>query len=104
MRVSRRGLLVGGAVGGGLLVAWALWPRRYGAPLPAGQDETAFGAWLTIADDGVVTVAVPQLEMGQGVTTLLPQVVAVELGADWRQVAVEAAPSGRQAGSWQTRH
>jgi isoquinoline 1-oxidoreductase beta subunit len=40
----------------------------------------------------VVTVAVPQLEMGQGVTTLLPQVVAMELGADWRQVAVEPAP------------
>jgi len=92
MRVSRRGLLVGGAVGGGLLVAWALFPRRYDAPLAAGEGETAFGAWLTIAEDGVVTVAVPQLEMGQGVTTLLPQVVAMELGADWRQVAVEPAP------------
>ncbi|HEY7807449.1 MAG TPA: molybdopterin cofactor-binding domain-containing protein [Croceibacterium sp.] len=92
MHVSRRGLLVGGAVGGGLLVAWALWPRQYGAPLPAGATESAFGAWLTIAEDGVVTVAVPQLEMGQGVTTLLPQIVAVELGADWRQVAVEPAP------------
>ena len=44
------------------------------------------------ARDGVVTVAVPQLEMGQGITTLLPQIVAVELGADWRQVAVEPAP------------
>jgi isoquinoline 1-oxidoreductase beta subunit len=41
----------------------------------------------------VVTVAVPQLEMGQGVTTLLSQVVAMELGADWRQVAVEPAPA-----------
>ena len=38
-------------------------------------------------------MAVPQLEMGQGVTTLLPQVVATELGADWRQVAVEPAPA-----------
>ena len=92
MRVSRRGMLVGGALGGGLLVAWALWPRKYAAPLSAGPNETAFGAWLTIADDGVVTVAVPQLEMGQGVTTLLPQVVAEELGADWRQVAAEPAP------------
>jgi isoquinoline 1-oxidoreductase beta subunit len=92
MRVSRRGLLVGGAVGGGLLVAWALFPRKYEAPLAAMADEVAFGAWLKIGDDGIVTVAVPQLEMGQGVTTLLPQVVAVELGADWRQVAVEPAP------------
>ena len=93
MRISRRGLLIGGAVGGGLLVAWALFPRRFGAPLPAAEGETAFGAWLTIADDGVVTVAVPQLEMGQGVTTLLPQIIAMELGADWRLVAVAPAQS-----------
>src|SRR6478735_8618331 len=93
VHVSRRGLLIGGAAGGGLLVAWALMPRRYDAPLSAGPGETAFGAWLTIGKDGVVTVAVPQLEMGQGVTTLLPQVVAMELGADWRQVAVEPAPA-----------
>ena len=92
LRVSRRGVLVGGAVGGGLLVAWALMPRTYPTPLASAAGEQAFGAWLKIARDGVVTVAVPQLEMGQGVTTLLPQVIAMELGADWRQVAVEPAP------------
>jgi len=75
-----------------LLVAWNLLPRRYDSPLTPGRGETAFNAWLKIGGDGVVTVAVPQLEMGQGVTTLLPQVVAMELGADWRQVAVEPAP------------
>lgn len=92
MRVSRRGLLIGGAAGGGLLVAWALMPRRYDAPLSTAPGETAFGAWLTIGGDGVIAVAVPQLEMGQGVTTLLPQIVAGELGADWRQIAVIPAP------------
>src|SRR5690606_31661933 len=89
LEVSRRGLLAGAAVGGGLLVAWMLLPRTYESPLAPGRGETAFGAWLKIGRDGVVTVAVPQLEMGQGVTTLLPQIVAMELGADWRQVAVE---------------
>jgi len=92
MRLSRRGLLVGGAVGGGLVIAWALWPRKYAPPLSAGPGETAFSAWLTIASDGIVSVAIPQLEMGQGVTTVLAQIVATELGADWRQVAVEPAP------------
>ena len=92
MQVSRRGLLAGAAVGGGLVVAWWLMPRSYATPLVAGRGEHVFGAWLKIANDGVVTVAVPQLEMGQGITTLLPQVIAHELGADWRQVAVEPAP------------
>ncbi|MGX7951528.1 molybdopterin cofactor-binding domain-containing protein [Tsuneonella sp. HG249] len=92
MRLNRRGLLAGAAVGGGLLLAWGLWPRNYGTPLTPGRGEWAFSAWLKLARDGVLTVAVPQLEMGQGVTTLIPQIVAAEMGADWRQVAVEPAP------------
>lgn len=92
MRLSRRGLLAGTAACGGLLVAWMLAPRVYDAPLAPGAGETAFGAWLKIGSDGVITVAVPELEMGQGVTTILPQIVAMELGADWRQIAIEPAP------------
>jgi len=90
--ITRRGLLAGAAAGGGLLVAWSLLPRTYESPLSAGQGESAFNAWIRIGRDGVVTVAVPQLEMGQGVTTVLPQIVAMELGADWRRMAVEPAP------------
>jgi isoquinoline 1-oxidoreductase beta subunit len=92
MAVTRRGLLAGAAAGGGLVLAWWLMPRSYRSPLVAARGEQIFGAWLKIAADGVVTVAVPQLEMGQGITTLLPQIVAYELGADWRQIAVEPAP------------
>lgn len=92
MALTRRGLLTGAAAGGGLVVAWWLMPRSYRTPLVATRGEYVFGAWLKIAADGVVTVAVPQLEMGQGITTLLPQIVAYELGADWRQIAVEPAP------------
>ncbi|HEY6965424.1 MAG TPA: molybdopterin cofactor-binding domain-containing protein [Erythrobacter sp.] len=92
MQLTRRGMLAGAAAGGGLVVAWWLMPRTYRSPLVAARGEHVFGAWLKIATDGVVTVAVPQLEMGQGITTILPQIVAYELGADWRQVAVEPAP------------
>ncbi len=92
MRISRRGVLIGAGVTGGLVAAWALTPRSFAPPLTAGAGEYAFDAWLKIGKDGVVSVAVPDLEMGQGVTTLIPQIVAYELGADWRQVAVEPAP------------
>ena len=96
--VSRRQLLVGAAAGGGLLLAWSLWPRNYPTTLVPGENEVDFGGWLTIGTDSVVTVAVPQLEMGQGITTLLAQIAAVELGADWRQVGAEpVAPSGHFA-------
>lgn len=92
MQLTRRTILVGALAGGGLAVGYMLRPREYPVPLEAARDETAFDAWIKIARDGMVSVAVPQLEMGQGVTTLIPQIVAVELGADWRQVAVEPAP------------
>lgn len=90
--VTRRQLIAGAAAGGGLAVAWWLWPRHYSSPLVPGPGERAFGGWITIGTDGVITVAVPQLEMGQGVTTVLAQVAAVELGADWRQVGIEPVP------------
>ena len=91
-QIDRRTLLIGGGAGVGLIVAWGLWPRRYLPNLTADKGETLFGAWLKIGDDGHVTVAVPQAEHGQGVYTSLPQIVADELGADWRTVAVEPAP------------
>lgn len=77
---------------GGLLAAWALTARRFATPLAPGEGEFAFDAWLKIGKDGVVSVAVPGVEMGQGLSTLIPQIVAMELGADWRQVAAEPAP------------
>jgi len=90
--ISRRTLLVGGGAGIGLVLAWRFWPRRYAPNLRAREGETLFGAYLKIGRDGRVTVAVPQTELGQGVWTSLPQILADELGADWRTVAVEPAP------------
>ncbi|OYX38633.1 MULTISPECIES: xanthine dehydrogenase family protein molybdopterin-binding subunit [unclassified Sphingomonas] len=90
--VNRRSLLIGGGAGVGLLVAWAIWPRRYLPNLTAAPGEKIFGAWLKIGEDGHVSVAVPQAEHGQGVYTTMPQIVADELGADWRRVGVEPAP------------
>lgn len=92
MRITRRGLLIGAGGAGALLVAFALSPRRYAGALVAGPDEHVFDSFIRLAKDGAVSVAVPVCEMGQGISTLMAQIVAVELGADWKRVGVEPAP------------
>ncbi len=92
MHFSRRGMLIAALAGGGLALGYVVRPRTFPLPLSPAPGEIAFDAWIKIAPDGVISVAVPQLEMGQGVTTLIAQVVATELGADWRQVAIEPSP------------
>jgi isoquinoline 1-oxidoreductase subunit beta len=90
--LSRRTLLVGGGATAGLLIAWGVWPRSYAPNLNAGPTEAMVNAFLKIDTSGQIIVIVPQTEMGQGVTTVLPQILADELGADWRTVAVQSAP------------
>ncbi|WP_298170879.1 molybdopterin cofactor-binding domain-containing protein [Novosphingobium sp.] len=92
MRLTRRGLLIGAGGAGALLVAFALSPRRYASALVAGPGEHVFDSFIRLAADGAVSVAVPVCEMGQGISTLMAQIVAVELGADWKRVGVEPAP------------
>lgn len=92
LNIDRRKLLIGGGAGVGLVLLYAAWPRTYPTNLTAAAGEHVFGGWLKIGEDGHVTVAVPQLEHGQGSWTALPQILADELGADWRTIAVEPAP------------
>ncbi len=91
-QMNRRTLLIGGGVGAGLLIGFALWPRTWTPNLNAAKGETIFNPFVKIGSDGRITVIVPQTEYGQGVTTALPQILADELGADWRTIAVSPAP------------
>jgi isoquinoline 1-oxidoreductase beta subunit len=93
---SRRRFLIAGAVAtGGLLVGCgAPTPHeRLGKPsdLPVQGDQIALNGWVKISPDGMVTVAVPRAEMGQGVMTSLPMLLAEELDARWDDVRVEPA-------------
>lgn len=91
-RLSRRAVLIGAGGAGALVVGLALVPRHYRAPLMAGDSDHVIDGLIRLSRDGTVSVAVPATELGQGVTTLAAQIVAVELGADWRKVGVEPAP------------
>ena len=90
--VDRRKFLIGAGVGAGLVIGYLAWPRERALNWAARPGETVVNGWVKIDGSGRVIVAVPQAEMGQGVYTALPQIVADELGADWRTVGVEPAP------------
>ncbi|UUR07477.1 molybdopterin cofactor-binding domain-containing protein [Sphingomonas glaciei] len=94
MKLSRRTLLVGTGAAAGLAVAWSLWPRADPASLALGKDSLALGPGVLIGRDGRLTVAVPQVETGQGIWTGLAQIAADELGAAWETVGVAPARSG----------
>jgi isoquinoline 1-oxidoreductase beta subunit len=88
MALSRRGFLIGGAAaGGGLAVGFWLWRRRRRQSPDPRPD-----AYIRIGSDDRITLIVDESEMGQGVTTALPMIVAEELDADWSKVSYEQAP------------
>jgi isoquinoline 1-oxidoreductase subunit beta len=88
MTLSRRGFL---ELAGGLVVGFALplGRRRFVEAAPGAARITAF---LHIGSDDLVTVLLNHAEMGQGVWTGLPMIIAEELEADWSKIRVEHAP------------
>lgn len=59
----------------------------------AGQEQAEIGGWVTIGVDDTITIAAPIAEMGQGVFTALPMIVAEELDADWSKVTPVVPPA-----------
>lgn len=92
MKLDRRTLLIGGGAGVGLIVGFSVWPRHLKSELASGQGEEAFGNFIKIARSGRITVALPQVETGQGIWTGLAQIIADELGAAFETIGVEPAP------------
>src|SRR5690348_14272808 len=76
---------------GGLVIGFAL-PGAQRLAQAASAPEFRPNAYLRVGADERVTVVVGLSEMGQGVHTAIPQLVAEELDADWRRVRVEQAP------------
>ncbi|MFZ5557846.1 MAG: molybdopterin cofactor-binding domain-containing protein [Pseudomonadota bacterium] len=94
---ARRNFLKSSAAFTGALVVGFYLPARgmrvaLAAP-GAGSGAFAPNAFLRIAPDNIITVVVKHLEMGQGVYTGLPTLVAEELDADWSHIRVESAPA-----------
>src|SRR5215510_1155010 len=90
MLTRRDFLRVSAAAGGGLVVACNWAARVRAAEGGAGQ----IGWFVRIDPDGTVTIGAPNPDMGQGVRTSLPMLVAEELDVAWDTVRVEQMPLG----------
>jgi isoquinoline 1-oxidoreductase subunit beta len=114
--VSRRGFLQGLSLTG--LVVAVGYPslgraedKKYGADgMPNGWVDNPL-AFVSVAPDGTVTIVCHRSEMGQGVRTGMPMIVADELEADWKRVKIAQAPGDEKKfgnqdtdGSRSTRH
>jgi isoquinoline 1-oxidoreductase beta subunit len=85
--LSRREFVAAGvAAGAGLVIGFYL-PHKSGSP----EGSFSPSAYLRITPDNKVTIVVARSEMGQGVRTALPMILAEELEADWKQIAIEQA-------------
>ena len=98
--LDRRAFLkVSAAAGGGLVVGGYL-SDLVGAPTvakAAGVFEP--NVWVKIAADDTVTMTLTMLEMGQGVMTSMPMLVAEELDIDWNRIKTEWAPADAKYGN-----
>src|SRR5437867_2320163 len=95
--LPRRDFLKKTAAGGGALVIGFYLPGKFealAAKPPA--EPAALNAWVRIAPDNTVTLIIDKSEMGTGVTTSLPMLLAEELDFDWKKVQFEFAPAAPQ--------
>ena len=96
LTVDRRDFLKMGTVAGaGLLVGFHLNALAANDPAEEREKKTPnpFNAWVHITPDNHVTLILEKSEMGQGIMTALPMILAEELCVDWKSVRVEQAPT-----------
>lgn len=100
--ITRRQFLKEYLAATGMTIAVSITPFGYRL-LSAAQatQDTSFkpNVWLEITPDNVVTITVPNSEMGQGVHTALPMIVADELEADWKQIKIIQSGAGKEYGN-----
>jgi isoquinoline 1-oxidoreductase beta subunit len=102
LNVDRRGFLkLSGVLGGGFVLAAAV-PRVLAAEAAADAtqprvDYVDLNAFIQVGTDGKIRIYSANAEMGQGIKTALPMIIADEMGANWEDVEVLQSPVNEQA-------
>lgn len=96
--VSRRSFMkTGTLLTGGLLISFTVLPAggRRGAAITGATTPDGFSpnAFLNIKSDNSITITLTHVEMGQGIWTTLPMLLAEELDCDWIDIKVVHAPA-----------
>jgi isoquinoline 1-oxidoreductase subunit beta len=94
----RRFLKVSAITGGGMLLSFSMFDLSAEAK---SLEDAAFtpNAYVRINADGTVVLMAPNPEIGQGVKTSLPMIIAEELCVDWKKIKVELAPLDSKYGN-----
>ena len=95
-RVDRRSFLrVTALAGGGIMLGSYLrlgeTAEAFAATVGGGAAEFTPNAYIRLMPDGIVTIVAKNPEIGQGVKTMLPMLIADELDVDWKNVRIEQA-------------
>ena len=104
--VSRRGFLKKLGISSTALVIGVQLPSMLTIPKAlaavVGSDKFTPNVYVQIGIDNIVSIVVHRSEMGQGIRTSIPMIVADELGADWQQIAVVQGLGDKKYGSQNT--
>lgn len=92
----RHFLKVMGTSAGGLVLGLQFGEAMAADQADKPQHTLVAGPWIRIDQDGTTTIVVDKSEMGQGVLTSLPMLIAEECDADWSKVKIEQAPAASE--------